>query len=90
MYCISRRRGGGLKSIAPDEVTHDSRKEVKDLRLEICVTKFVSYLALLHYISIGMHIYLLIIRGSSSSVGLLSTAKFGDLRAATLNLHAAC
>ena len=46
---------GGLKSIAPDEVTHDSRKEVKeDSRWEICVTKFISYLALMHYISIGI------------------------------------
>ena len=74
--------------MAPDEVTHDSRKEVKeDSRLEICVTKFISYLALMHYISIGMYIYLLIVRGSSSSVGPLSIDKFGDIRAATLNLN---
>ena len=68
---------------------HDSRKEVKeDSRLEICVTMFISYLALMHYISIGMYIYLRNIRGSSSSVGPLSIDIFGDLRAAALNLNA--
>ena len=57
---------GGLKSIAPDEVTHDSRKEVaEDSRLEICVTKFISHLAIMHYISIGMYIYLLIVSVST-------------------------
>jgi len=80
---------GILRSIAPDEVTHDSRKEVKeDSRLEICATKLITYLAVMHYISICMYIYLLIIRGSSSSVGVLSIDKFGDLMAATLNLNA--
>jgi len=87
---VDEEEGGVLKSIAPDEVTHDSRKAIKeDSPLEICVTKFISYLASMHYISIiGMYIYLLIIRGSSSSIGPLSIDKFGDLRAATLNLNA--
>ena len=43
--------GREAKSVAPDEISDDSRKEVKEAsRFQICVTRFISYEALMHYI----------------------------------------
>ena len=40
-----------VKSVVPDEISNDSVKEVNEAsRFKICVTKFISYLALMHYI----------------------------------------